>query len=146
MPEFISNSPLASRLIRIGNEATVKQNDAMLRDYCTDDYVLHSPSGEMDREQLIAYFASLRTAFTDFQLVREQVIVDGDHVASRNIFSGVFTQALTQSVVGPLEPNWKKVVWEAIQTCRYDRTGRLAEEWVQTDQRILLQQLQANRS
>lgn len=141
MPGFISAHPRARDLIRIGDEAITKQNEAMLRAYFAGDFVFHGPTGDLTFEQLSSYFASLRAAFTDFRLVREQILVDGDHMAARNKFSGVFTSVFTQSPVGPVQPTGKPVQWEAINTFRYDAHGRLAEEWVQTDYRGMLVKL-----
>jgi len=77
MPGFIADSPLARDLIRIGNEAIAREDDAALRAYFTEDYVFHGPGGDLSFDQLRKYFASLRAAFSDLRLVREQIIVDG---------------------------------------------------------------------
>ena len=50
----------------------------------------------------------------------------------------VFTRVFTQSPIGPLQPTGKPIQWEAINTFRYDREGRVAEEWVQSDHRTML--------
>ena len=63
MPGFISDSPLARDLIRIGDEAIAREDDAALRAYFREDYVFHGPGGDLSFDQLRAYFASLRAAF-----------------------------------------------------------------------------------
>ena len=131
MPGYISDSPLARGLIRIGDEAIARADDARLRDYYTEDYVFHG---------LAAYFASLRAAFSDMRIVREQVIADDRYLAARTTFSGDFTSLFT-SPIGPLQPTGQHVEWEVIHTVRYDDDGRLAEEWVQTDSRSFLAKL-----
>jgi predicted ester cyclase len=141
---YISDSPLARGLVRIGDEAIVKEDDAKLRAYYAPDYLFHAPGIDLDFEGLRAYFASLRAAFSELRLVREQIIVDGDHLAARNTFSGVFTRVFTHSPIGRLEPHGKPVSWEVINTFRYDRAGRLEEEWVQTDYRSFLEKLGAS--
>jgi predicted ester cyclase len=143
MPGFISDHPLARGLIRIGDEAIARENDALLREYFAEDYVFHGPNGDLDFDALRAYFASLRAAFSDFRIVREQILVDGVHLAARNTFSGVFTGVFTRSPVGPVQPHGRPVAWEVINIFRYDAHGRLAEEWVQNDYRGLLQKLGA---
>lgn len=145
MPGFISNSPLARDLIRIGDNAIVREDDAYaaLRAYFAAAYVFHGPGGDLSFDQLRAYFASLRAAFSDLRIVREQIIVDGNFLAARNTFSGDFTGVFTYSPVGPLEPTGQHVEWEVINTFRYDDDGRLAEEWVQTDYRSFLKKLGA---
>jgi hypothetical protein len=48
------------------------RNDALLDDYFTDDYALHSPDGTFNRDEIEAYFAALRESFTDFMISRTQ--------------------------------------------------------------------------
>ena len=91
MPGFMSDSPLARDLIRIGDQAIAREDDAALRAYFAEDYVFHGPGGDLGFDQLSGYFASLRAAFTDLRLVREQIIVDGNFLAARTTFSGDFT-------------------------------------------------------
>ncbi len=87
----------------------------------------------MGFDELRAYFASLRAAFSNLRIVREQIIADGRFLAARITFSGTFTSVFTSSPIGPVEPTGQHVEWEVINTFRYD-DGRLAEEWVQTGQ------------
>src|SRR5580692_8268045 len=141
MAGFISDSPLARDLIRVGDEAIAREDDVALRAYFTEDYVFHGPGSELSFEQLRAYFASLRAAFSGLRLVREQIIVDGNFLAARTTFSGDFTGVFTYSPVGPIDPTGQHLEWEVIGTFRYDEEGRLAEEWVQTDYRSFLTKL-----
>jgi predicted ester cyclase len=141
MPGFISDSPLARDLIRIGDEAIAREDDAALRAYFATDYLFHGPSGDLAFDELSAYFASLRSAFSDLRLVREQIIVDGKFLAARTTFSGDFTRVFTYSPVGPVEPTGRHLDWEVLGIFRYDDHGRLAEEWVQTDYRGFLTKL-----
>ena len=45
---------LANGLVRIGGDAVAKSNDALFYDYYTDDYQLHSPAGDFNREEIRA--------------------------------------------------------------------------------------------
>jgi predicted ester cyclase len=141
MPGFISDSPLAPDLIRIGDEAIARADDAALRAYFAADDVFHGPGGDLSFDQLSAYFGSLRAAFTGLRLVREQIIVDSRFLAARTTFSGDFTGVFTYSPIGPVEPTGQHLEWEAIGIFSYDDEGRLAEEWVQTDYRSFLAKL-----
>jgi predicted ester cyclase len=141
MPGFISDSPLARDLIRIGDEAIARVDDVALRDYYREDYVFHGPGADLGFEELRAYFASLRAAFSQLRLVREQIIVDGDFMAARTTFSGDFTGVFTDSPIGPVEPTGQHFEWEVMGIFQYDDEGRLAEEWVQTDYRSFLTKL-----
>jgi hypothetical protein len=51
---------LANGLVVIGEEAVAKSNDGLFYDYYTDDYQLHSPAGQFNREEIRTYFAALR--------------------------------------------------------------------------------------
>jgi predicted ester cyclase len=141
MPGFISHSLLAHDLIRIGDEAIAHEDDPALRAYFREDYVFHGPGADLGFEELRAYFASLRSAFSELRLVREQIIVDGNFLAARTRFSGDFTGVFTCSPIGPVEPTGQHLEWELIGIFRYDDEGRLAEEWVQTDYRSFLVKL-----
>jgi predicted ester cyclase len=138
---FISDSPLARDLIRIGDEAIARADDVALRAYFTEDYIFHGPGRDLSFDQLSGYFASLRAAFSDLRLVREQIIVDGNFLAARTTFSGAFMGVFAYSPIGPVEPSGQRLEWEVIGTFRYDDEGRLAEEWVQTDYRSFLTKL-----
>jgi predicted ester cyclase len=141
MPGFISDSHLARELIRIGDEAIAREDDAALRAYFAEEYIFHGPGRELGFDELREYFASLRAAFSNLSLVREEIIVEGNHLAARTTFSGDFTDVFTSSPIGPLKPNGQHIGWELIGTFRYNDDGRLAEEWVQTDYRSFLTKL-----
>ena len=83
MPGFISDSQLARDLIRIGDEAIAREDAAALRAYYREDYVFHGPGADLGFDELSAYFASVRAAFSGLRLVREQVIVEGNFLAAR---------------------------------------------------------------
>ena len=141
MPGFIADSQLARDLIRIGDQAIARTDDAALRAYFTEDYIFHGPGADLSFDQLSAYFASLRAAFAGLRLVREQIIADGRFLAARTTFSGDFTGIFTYSPIGPVQPTGQHLEWEVIGIFRYDDDQRLAEEWVQTDYRGLLVKL-----
>jgi predicted ester cyclase len=136
-----SQNPLAGGLIRIGETAIVKENEIMLRDYYAPGYVLHLPTGDLTFEQLNEYFISLRAAFPDLQIKRAIIICEGRYLAARTLFMGTFMNSFTESPVGKLEPTGKRVEWEIMNIFHYNDNGRLAEEWVQNDSRVLLEKL-----
>src|SRR5918992_3230526 len=98
---------------------------------------------ELDYEGLKGYFASLRAAFDDLTISRGIMVVEGDYVACQTTITGTFVREFTRSPVGPLPPNGSRVVFELMNIFRYDEQGRLAEEWVQADNRSRLRQLGA---
>jgi hypothetical protein len=77
MPDPMSKSPFAEPLIRIGEVAIAKENDAALDAYFSPDFQFHGPAGDMSYGQLKAYFAALRAAFTDLQVRRAAIIGEG---------------------------------------------------------------------
>src|SRR5580692_11356484 len=108
---FISDNPLARELVRIGDVAIAREDDVALRGYFAEHYVLHGPGGDRSFDDLRAYFASLRDAFIDLRVVREQIIGDGDYLAARTTFSGDFTGVFTYSPIGRIEPTGHHVQW-----------------------------------
>jgi hypothetical protein len=52
MPGFISDTPLARDLVRIGDEAVAREDDAALRAYFAEDYVFHGPGGDLGFDEL----------------------------------------------------------------------------------------------
>lgn len=136
----ISKQPLAAGLVRVGKEGIETGNDKVLDPYFADDFILHAPNSDMNLTQLKAYWVNLRQALSGFTITREQIIVEGNMVGARSIFSGTFDQELKQSPVGVIQPTGKLVKFEVISTFRYNEAGLLAEEWVQNDGISVLKQ------
>jgi len=133
---------LVAGLVRVGELELTGEDEAKVDSYFAPDFVFHGPDGaEMDYQGLKAYFASMRAAFDDLTITRGIIVVEGDHVACQTTMVGTFMREFTRSPVGPIPPNGSRVVFELINIFRYDDRGRLAEEWVQTDNRSRLRQL-----
>ena len=90
-----------------------------------------------------AYFAALRAAFDDLTIKRGIIVVEGNYVACQTKIAGTFLREFTHSPVGPLPPNGQRVTFELTNIFGYDDEGRLADEWIQTDNRSVLRQLGA---
>jgi predicted ester cyclase len=139
-----SREERVSGLIRVGELELTGENEAEVDAYFAPEFVFHGPDGaELDYEGLKGYFASLRAAFDDLTISRGIIVAEGDYVACQTTMAGTFVREFTHSPVGPLPPNGNRVVFELINIFRYDGQGRLAEEWVQTDNRSRLRQLGA---
>jgi len=133
-----------SGLIRAGELELTGENEAEVDAYFAPEFLFHGPDGaELDYEGLKGYFASLRAAFDDLTIRRGIIVAEGDYVACQTTIAGTFVREFTHSPVGPLSPNGNRIVFELINIFRYDGQGRLAEEWVQTDNRSRLRQLGA---
>jgi predicted ester cyclase len=143
-PRNASRDELIAGLVRVGELELTGEDEARVDAYFAPDFVFHGPDGaEMDYEALKGYFASLREAFEDLTISRGVTIIEGDYVACQTRMEGTFVREFTHSPVGPLPPNGKRIVLELMNIFRYDDEGRLAEEWVQTDNRSRLRQLGA---
>ncbi len=129
----------------IGEDAIAKSNDALLDGYYTDDYRLHSPAGDFNRDEIKVYFAALRESFTDFTISRAQVLATAATFTSRTVMSGRFDKEFAYTPIGTVSPNRQRVQWELINIFRYTDEGRLVEEWVQTDTYDFLRQLGARQ-
>jgi len=139
-----SRDELVEGLIRVGEQELTGENESGVDPYFAPDFAFHGPDGaELDYEGLTRYFASLRAAFDDLSISRGIMVVEGDYVACQTTIKGTFVREFTHSPVGPLPPNGSPVVFELMNIFRYDDQGRLAEEWVQTDNRSRLRQLGA---
>jgi predicted ester cyclase len=133
---------LVAGLVRVGELELTGEDEASVDAYFAPDFAFHGPDGaEMGHEGLKGYFASLRAAFDDLTISRGIMIVEGDYVACQTTIEGTFVREFTHSPVGPLPPNGRRVAFELMNIFRYDDQGRLAEEWVQTDNRSRLRQL-----
>ena len=132
------------RLIRVGELEVSGEDQAEVDAYFAPDYAFHGPDGaEMDYEGLKGYFASLREAFDDRTISRGVIVVEGDYIACQTTIAGTFVREFTRSPVGALPPNGRRIVFELMNIFRYDDRGRVAEEWVQSDNRGRLRQLGA---
>jgi predicted ester cyclase len=142
-PKF-SRDELVARLVRAGELEVSGESSDEVGSYFAPDFTFHGPGGfESDYAGLSGYFESLRAAFEDRSIRRGIVIVEGNEIACQTWIEGTFTREFTQSPVGPVAPNGKRVVFDLINIFRMDDEGRLVEEYVRTDNRSLLEQLDA---
>jgi predicted ester cyclase len=138
----ITRDELVSELVRVGERELSGEDEAEVDAYFAPDFRFHGPGGrELDRQGLKQYFAALRAAFEDRTITRGIVVVEGNYVACQTTIAGTFVREFTHSPVGPLPPNGNRVVFELTNIFRYDDAGRLAEEWIQSDSRVVLRQL-----
>jgi predicted ester cyclase len=143
-PTVPSREARVNGLIRAGELEVSGEDQAAVDAYFAPDFAFHGVDGaELDYDGLQDYFASLRAAFDDLTISRGIMIVEGDHIACQTTITGTFAREFTQSPAGPLPPNGNRVVFELTNIFRYDDEGRLAEEWIRTDNRSVLRQLGA---
>ena len=109
-----SREELVAGLIRVGELELTGEREAEVDAYFAPDFAFHGPDG-----------------------------AEGDYVACQTTIARTFVREFTHSPVGPLPPNGRRIVFELMNIFRYDDEGRLAEEWVQTDNRGRLRELGA---
>lgn len=131
-------------LVRVGEMEMTGEGQAQIDAYFAPGFTFHGPDGsEWDYQGLTQYFAALRAAFDDLTITRGIMLVEGDYVACQTTIAGQFTREFTHSPAGTLPPNGKRIEFRLTNIFRYDPAGRLTDEWIQTDNRDVLQQLGA---
>jgi predicted SnoaL-like aldol condensation-catalyzing enzyme len=99
---------VATGLVSIGEEAIARINTALLDNYYADNYKLHSPAGDFNRDEIKAYFAALRESFTDFTISRVQILVESNFVSSRTVMAGRSTGSSRTRPSAPLSRTGNK--------------------------------------
>ena len=129
-------------LLRISDEGLTPGNFALLDEFIAEDYVVHSPFGDLGRAAVKDFFGALRGALTLFKVVRAQIVVEGDFAATRTVTTGIFEHEFP-GPTGMIPPNGQPVNLEIINTFRFNQDGLIVEEWAQFDNRGFLTQLGA---
>ena len=113
-------------------------------DYFAPEFEFNGPGGFVtDSNGLWDYSASVRAGFDDRSIRRGIVVVEGNTIACQTWIEGTFVREFTQSLVGPLQPNGRKVVWQLLNIFVVDDQGRILKEWASTGNAKILEQLQA---
>ena len=137
----MSRHESVARLVRAGELWMSGENPDEIRAAFSPEFTFHAPGVEIDYDGLAAYFQSLRNAFDNRKITRGIVVVEDNHIACQTTIEGDFVREFTQSPVGSLPPNGQHIVFELTNIFRYDDDGRIEDEYVQTDNRSVLQQL-----
>lgn len=104
------------------------------------DYIYHGPGGQelRGREGIKGLWKVILDAFPDLIATAEDVIAEGDKVASRWTIRGTHTGEFQG-----IAPTNQKITLPIIEMFRVDN-GVLAEAWDMYDQLSFLQQLEAD--
>lgn len=144
MTQRYNRDELVARLVRAGELEVSGESPEEAATYFAPEFEFHGPGGfDSGFEGLSAYFASLREAFQDRSIRRGIVVVEGNTLACQTWIEGTFVREFTQSPIGPVTPNGRRIVFDLINIFTVDDEGRLTHEYVRTDNHTLLQQLQA---
>lgn len=140
-----SRDVLVARLVRAGELEVSGEHPDEVGEYFAPGFRFHGPGGfESDYAGLTGYFESLRHAFDDRSIRRGIMVVEGTTIACQTWIEGTFAREFTQSPVGALAPNGRRIVFDLINIFQMDGDGRIVEEFVRADNRSLLEQLQAS--
>jgi predicted ester cyclase len=135
----VSKSTEANKVTnrRFYEEVINQKHLSVIDEIAGANYVNHSspPGLPPGREGLKAFVGAFHAAFPDGYLSIDQMIAEGDTVATRLTFRGTHTGAFMG-----IPPTGKKVTVPALDMARY-ADGKLAEHWGGPDQMSLLQQL-----
>jgi steroid delta-isomerase-like uncharacterized protein len=122
---------------RFYEEVINQKHLSVVDEVAGEEYVSHSfpPGLPPGREGLKAFISAFHAAFPDGQLSIDQMIAEGDTVATRLTFRGTHTG----DFLG-IPSTGKQVVVPALDMARYTH-GKLVEHWGGPDQMSLMQQL-----
>lgn len=126
-------------VLRAYAELWSKGDAGTIERYYTPDYVWHGPGGGdvEGREALGQMVSAFKTALPDFSLENNHLVAEGDMVASRWVATGTHKGDLMG-----IAPTGKSVKITAMMITRF-AGGKIAEEWEDFDQYLLMQQLGA---
>ena len=101
------------------------------------DFVNHDPGAPdvVDLESYKGFIAAVRAGMPDFQVTFEDMVVEGNQVASRWTAHGTHEAEL----VG-IPPTGQQATWTGMTSYRFDG-GKIAEAWWSRDMLSLLMQL-----
>jgi steroid delta-isomerase-like uncharacterized protein len=116
-------------------EAANRGDASYLDEYLAPGYAYHGPAGELDRSGFMEFHEGVLAAFPEATMTAEDVIAEGDRVATRWTLRGAHR--------GPflgIPPTGKEVTISGIIISRF-QDGRVVEEWEVADRLGLMQQL-----
>jgi predicted ester cyclase len=122
---------------RFYEEVINQKQLAVVDEVAGDNYLSHDfpPGLPPGREGLKIFIGVFHAAFPDGHLTIDQMIAEGDTVATRLTFHGTHTGEFQG-----IAPTGKKVTIAALDMARFER-GKLVEHWGGPNQMSLLQQL-----
>lgn len=133
-----SESERNKAVIRRFVEEVQNRKDYAVFDELNDpDFVnLSSPPGiPADREGGKTYLRGFLSAFPDSHFTIDEMIAEGDRVATKKTFTGTHTADF-----GDIPATGRRVTLQYIDIMRV-RDGRIVEHWMSMDQLSFLQQL-----
>jgi len=116
-------------------EASVASDPATYKELLAPDFVAHLLGGPQNREAFLQHNHVFNAAFSNRQMIVEDLIAEEDKVMARLTWKGVHSGDFQG-----LPPTGNQVVISAFIVERV-RDGKTVEHWSLFDQRSMLQQL-----
>ncbi len=122
---------------RFYEEVINQKQLAVINEVAGDNYLSHDfpPGLPPGREGLKVFISVFHAAFPDGHLTIDQMIAEGDTVATRLTFHGTHTGEFQG-----IAPTGKRVTIPALDMARFEG-GKIVEHWGGPNQMSLLQQL-----
>jgi predicted ester cyclase len=121
---------------RVFEDVQSQGNQMLIKELVTEDYVGHTPLGDIHGPEGAKQFTSmLHAGFPNFQVTVEAQIAEGDLVATRWI-----SQGLHNGEFQGVPPTGKRMAMSGMTIFRI-ANGKLVEGWTQPDLLGLMQQL-----
>ena len=126
------NKAIARRFL----EAFESNNQSAFNEVLLPDLVAHTHmGGPVNREAMLQGITAFHSAFSDVHVTQEDLIAEGDRVATRST-----TRAIHTGNFQGAPPTGKQVAFRTMSVERI-RDGKIVERWVNTDFMALMQQL-----
>jgi predicted ester cyclase len=119
----------AEAIDRFGAEVLVPGDFERIGEFMSEEYVIHTPLGDLDRDGLVGFIGALRASMPDLSISREIMLAEGNYVASRSVFAGTFSGAEFLTPMGALPPNDAPVTIYVNIIFLFGDDGRVIEEW-----------------
>lgn len=129
-------------LLRVAAEGLTLGDATVLEQFIADDYVVHSPFGDLGRDDVRGLFDALRAAMTNFNVSRENMVAEGDSVAMRTILTGTFENDFN-GPFGLFPPTGQPFRLEIVNIFQFNDDSTIQEEWAQFDTAAFMAQLGA---
>lgn len=121
---------------RLHEEVFVKGDVNAVDEIVAEDFVLHEPDGDHGREEHFkGMVPAFRAAFPDLQFTFEDMIAEGDTVATRFTMHGTHEGEFMGIPPTGKEVRVSGMVFERVED------GKVQEGWVQRDNLGMMQQL-----
>ena len=114
-----------------------KRNLSVWDELCAADLVWHAPGGleQHDLEAMKKVVTRFLTTFPDFRVTIEDMVAEGDKVASRSTRTGTH-----KGEYRGIAATGNKVTWAFISIYRIEG-GKIVEEWDEGDHLSMMQQM-----